>query len=222
MASTESVSVILLAAGSGQRFGAAIPKCFVQIDGQSIIEKSFETVKSLNFVSQILVAVPSDLLHSDAAKKLQSCGAIVYAGGDTRRQSVKNGLDIVAKSSNPESSYCLIHDAARVFASQDLFTRTYLATQKYKAVTAAVKSVDSLKQVQADGLVVKSLDRNFIYSVQTPQGFLTSLIIKAHNEWVLNNLPEPTDDASMVEKSHPVYVVEGEYSNKKITFSEDL
>jgi 2-C-methyl-D-erythritol 4-phosphate cytidylyltransferase len=147
---------------------------------------------------------------------------MVIAGGDTRRASVDNALSAIASQLTVEEkskSFVLIHDAARAFVTADILTRTKDAVVKHSAVTTAIPSTDSLVMVDPVTLrVERSLPRQKMYRVQTPQAFRFDLIEQAHRTYKGN----PTDDASMVEPLHPIHVVLGDESNIKVTYRADL
>ena len=145
----------------------------------------------------------------------QNISKIEYVvGGVTRQESVYNGLKYV------NSDYVLIHDGARPNYSMKLVNNILEKLETYNAVIPALKVVDTIKEVK-NNIVVKTINREVLRSVQTPQGFKTSLIVKVH-ELAQNN--EYTDDSSMVENlsNEIVYVVDGEKNNYKYTEREDF
>ena len=111
-----------------------------------------------------------------------------------------------------------VHDAARCLVSSELVSRSIDGAIANRAVTAAVPLVDSLKRVDDSGKVVASVPREHLWLVQTLQVFSFELLVRAHTE----GGAEATDDASLVERFHPVMIVEGERRNLKITTPEDL
>ena len=211
--------VILLAAGSGQRFGGVLPKAFVDLDGEPLYLKSYRTILQAKFATHVVVTAPAQLVSQVSQHPvLRQNNDTAIVGGDTRQASVRLALQTLAPLVH-DDDIILIHDAARCFASSELFLRSYRAAVQHHAVTAAVTSVDSLKMIDPiSNQVLKSLDRSSIVRVQTPQAFQFSLLNRAHEQ----SIGEFTDDASMVEQFASVFVVEGEETNYKITFATDL
>jgi 2-C-methyl-D-erythritol 4-phosphate cytidylyltransferase/2-C-methyl-D-erythritol 2,4-cyclodiphosphate synthase len=161
--------------------------------------------------NQIIVAAPSGF--EDQFRTILGDDFLVVTGGKTRADSVRAALAHVT------SDYVLVHDAARSLASTDLAGRIIDALLSGEnAVIPVIAVVDTIKEVDVDGYVVKTHERYQLRSVQTPQGFTTSTLKNAHE----NNL-DATDDAGLVEKQGiKVKVVEGEERALKITLPEDL
>jgi len=212
--------VLIAAAGRGSRMGKGVNKQFLNLLGKPII---YHTIKSFlgwqhNFELNIV-------LHPDEIdyfkknilplfSKYQQEFNLV-AGGQSRKESVNNGL----KNFSEEVSYVIIHDGARPMLKKELIERTYLAVQKYDAVSCGVKVKDTIKVVE-NSFSKKTLDRNSLRAIQTPQAFRLDLIKKAHNNYQKN---KALDDASLVEElGEKVYIVDGDYNNFKITTAEDL
>ena len=146
------------------------------------------------------------LLPSDKVKIIQ--------GGSTRQKSVYNALKVV------KYGYVLIHDGARPLVTNDIIKNTIDSTVKYGAVSVMTKTTDTIKEVDENGRIIKTIDRSKLYNTQTPQGFKTDLIKSAHEKLKDGSY---TDDASMLEKLNvPVYIVNGSYTNIKITVKNDL
>jgi 2-C-methyl-D-erythritol 4-phosphate cytidylyltransferase len=206
--------VILLAAGNSSRSGLDYNKVLHPLNDNPIIFKS-----AINFINDdrcnkiFLVCKENEI---DTFKKIfNDVNKVEYVcGGATRQQSVYNGLRFIT------SEYVLIHDGARPNYSTKLLNNILDKLKTYNAVIPALKVIDTIKEVK-DNVVVKTINREVLRSVQTPQGFKTSLILKVH-ELAQNN--EYTDDSSMVENlsSELVYVVNGEKSNYKYTEKEDF
>jgi 2-C-methyl-D-erythritol 4-phosphate cytidylyltransferase len=137
-------------------------------------------------------------------------------GGIRRQDSVYNGLKAVSK----RSDWVLIHDSARPFIESKSINKVILAAKKSGAAILAVKPKATIKLSHKRNIVSKTLDRDKLWEVQTPQVFKKSLILKAYRKYSKSNV---TDDASLVEKlGKRVVVVEGDYRNIKITTAEDL
>ena len=214
--------VLLLAAGQGTRFGGDIPKTFVEFDGSPLWVKSYSTFRSCGWISKVFLTIPQTLENHYSLSVLNSHNDTSVIGGKTRRESVQKALEAISNEvprDQWENSYVFIHDAARAFLSSSLIERLKDAVLQYQAVTAAIPSVDSVVIVDTSTSKIKnSLPRQSIFRVQTPQVFRLDLIERAHQEYI----GEPTDDASMVEPFHPVHIVFGEESNRKVTFLSDL
>ncbi len=210
-------SVIIPAAGSGKRMNLGFNKVFALIDQTPIIIKTMKIFDTPN-CDQIVVVYNSgdynrlkDLIneyHFDQPVKM-------IEGGNERLNSVSNGLDVVA------SEYVLIHDGARPFLNQKFIDRILDELKQNDAVLLAVPSKDTVKVV-VDGFVVNTPSRETMYLAQTPQAFKTSVIKECYKTALDTNYPF-TDDASIAEYSNvKVKVLQGDYSNLKITTKEDL
>jgi 2-C-methyl-D-erythritol 4-phosphate cytidylyltransferase len=223
-----SAVVVLLAAGSGSRFGANIPKAFFEVNKKNFVVNCLDTINSLPFVTEVFVAVPSKeyldevFLYKSKFPKLQ---ITPYVGGDTRRESVALGLDEIKKLNSSESvndKIVLVHDSARFYATSGLFNRVFQSAVTNKASVSCIDCVDSVLKVNPNGEINDFLDRKSLKIIQTPQAFEFSLLEKSHREWDFDKFGEPTDDASMVNKIYPVAVVEGEVTNVKVTYRKDI
>ena len=169
-------------------------------------EWSAETLASI--ADRVVFAVPPDRAEADADPPR-------IAGGAARSESVRNALAAV-----PDADIVVVHDAARPFASAELFRACIAAVESgADAAIAATPVTDTIKQAEADGRVVRTLDRSHLWSIQTPQAFRADVLRRA----LEGDVTGATDDASLVEAlGGDVRIVEAPASNFKITWPEDL
>ncbi|MGB3698959.1 MAG: 2-C-methyl-D-erythritol 4-phosphate cytidylyltransferase [Gordonia sp. (in: high G+C Gram-positive bacteria)] len=205
------VAALIPAAGMGTRLGEAIPKAFVEISGVTLLELSAAAARRSGVVDQIVVAVPAELIERAAALVPD---AIVVRGGTQRSDSVRAGLAAAA-----DAELILVHDAARALTPPELFATVVAALRGgARAVVPGVPVADTLKRVDADGIVLGTPDRGELRAVQTPQGFTADLLHSAHRGG-----GDATDDAGLVEQMGvPVHVVPGDAMAFKVTTPFDL
>ena len=204
-----TVTAIIAAAGSGERFGAGFPKALIQLGNRTLLEHAVAALAPV--VDQIVISAPPGF--EQQVRELVGDEVLVVAGGATRSISVRNALDVAT------GDFVLVHDAARALASTEL-ARTVIAALKTgeNAVVPAVAVVDTIKIISSNSYVASTPERASLITIQTPQGFKTSVLRQAHAL-----VQEATDDASLVEASgEKVKVIEGEERAFKITTSEDL
>jgi 2-C-methyl-D-erythritol 4-phosphate cytidylyltransferase len=168
-------------------------------------------------VDQIAIVINEtklDLGHRLAAERGWSKLVEICAGGKRRQDSVRQGLNELE-----DCDWIIIHDAARPFLTADLIDDGLEAVQATGAAVAAVPIKDTVKLSGGDMMVTKTLNRQELWAVQTPQIFRFDIIAEAHEQ----STKEVTDDASMVEQlGRKVKLYMGSYNNIKITTSEDL
>ena len=205
------VALLIPAAGSGERFGAPIPKALVQLNGRTLIEHAVLNLGPI--ATQIIVAAPVGF--EAEFRKILGDAVTVVTGGSTRTKSVKIALESIA----PEIEFVLVHDAARPLASGELGNRVIDALAAGDvAVIPALSVSDTIKEVDAANYVVSTPNRERLRAVQTPQGFARETLVKAH----MQNI-EATDDGALVEAMRgKVKLIEGENRALKITNPEDL
>jgi len=208
---------IVLAAGSGERLGQDRPKAFVELAGRPLLVHAAGAAFACSAVSMVVVAAPpggEDLAHAI----VEPFGAhAVVAGGATRQGSVRAALAVVP--ADAEAIVC--HDAARPFATLELFARVLAALHGADGVVPAVPVPDTVKRVDGD-VVLGTVARERLVLAQTPQAFLASVLREAH-ERAERDLAEVTDDAAALERAgFRVRTVPGEPGNFKITTAEDL
>lgn len=216
------VSAILAAAGRGTRLGSATPKQLLALGERTILQRSFDIVNGHDQIDEIVVALPPDLANTPPPFLISTTKPVRIVDGGTRRQdSVAKAFAQVSRS----ASLIVIHDAARPFATADLFSRVIEAASKGGAAIAALQAHDTVKEATAaPGLtiVARTLPRESIYLAQTPQAF-TRAVLEEAIELGRGTLAAATDEASLAEQAgHPVRLVEGESTNIKITTQHDL
>jgi 2-C-methyl-D-erythritol 4-phosphate cytidylyltransferase len=197
----ENVWTIVVAAGSGARFGG--PKQFSMLGDRRVLDWSVETAGSSS--TGVVVVLPA----ADAERE----GGV--AGGETRSESVRCGLAAVPA----DATIICVHDAARPFASAHLYREVIMQVHAgAESAIPALPVTDTIKQVNSQNIVVATPDRSSLVAVQTPQAFRASVLRAAHA-----SSPEGTDDATLVEAmGKQVVVVAGEVMNRKLTAPEDL
>ncbi len=206
-----NVSAIIAAAGSGQRFGATIPKALIQLGNRTLLEHAVAAMAPI--ADEIIVCAPAG--YEDQIRTLLGDSAIVVTGGATRSQSVRAGLVAV----NKNSEFVLVHDAARPLASTDLARRIIDALRNGEvAVIPGIAQIDTVKNIDPSGYVTNTPERSQLRKIQTPQGFSREILISAHESKV-----EATDDSSLIELlGHKVKIIDGEERALKITTPADL
>jgi 2-C-methyl-D-erythritol 4-phosphate cytidylyltransferase len=209
-------TAIIVAGGTGQRMGTALPKQFLAIEGKSIllhtVDQFVSAFSDINFV----IVLPADYIHEGEniiASSGLSQSFLFVAGGDTRFQSVKNGL----AQADP-ASIVFVHDAVRCLLTPDLIQRCYQQAVEKGSAIPAVSSTDTVRIIE--GTKHHVVDRANVMMIQTPQTF-NAVILKKAFEQVYQ--PSFTDEANVLEASgKEVYLIEGEYENIKITRPLDL
>ena len=217
---TGTVAAVVPAAGSGERLAAGVPKAFYQLEGQSLVERAVEGLLDSGVVDSVVVAVPDGL--TDEAKLILGNKATVVAGGAGRTESVGLALSALAAAAGSEApEYVLVHDAARALTPPGLIVRVVDALRAgHVAVVPALPLSDTIKAVDANGVVLGTPERAGLRAVQTPQGFATDLLLRAYQR---AGSADFTDDASLVENvGGQVQVVDGDPLAFKITTRLDL
>ena len=204
------IAAIIAAAGSGERFGASIPKALLQLGNRTLLEHAVASISAV--ADQIIVTAPSG--YEEQIKSLVGDGITVVTGGATRSESVRAGLAAIKGA-----DFVLVHDAARSLASVDLAKRVVDCLKGGAiAVVPVLPVVDTLQQVGADGNVVTAVDRAQLRRVQTPQGFTYSVLQEVHQ-----GAQDATDDSTLaLNAGHKVQTVIGEERALKITTPSDL
>jgi len=210
-----SKSVIIVAGGSGTRMGTEIPKQFLEINQKPIIVHTIE--KFVGIVDEIILVLPRlhfDLWNNIAAQFLLELNIQIVEGGNTRFQSVANGLKYVKN----KESVVAVHDAVRPFVSKTVIENAYLVAQIEGNAVVSVPLTDSIRQTEAENSY--AVNRSDYRLIQTPQCFQFSIIQQAYLT------PEEsffTDDASVVEHAgYKINLIDGEPINIKITTPFDL
>lgn len=213
---TKAKIAIIVAGGKGERMHADIPKQFIEIQGKPILMHTLESFHRYDAAIQLIVVLPSvqiEFWNGLCQKHAFSLSHLIVAGGQTRFQSVKNGLDTVNVP-----ALVAVHDGVRPLVSVETIARCFDEAEKNEAAIPVIDLVDSIRQVTADGN--QSVDRNAYKLVQTPQVFDSVVLKKAYEQ---DFSPLFTDDASVVEAiGIKIHLVEGNRENIKITTAFDL
>lgn len=208
---------IITAGGKGLRMGAEIPKQFLNLAGKPILLHTLEKFDSIENRGEIVVVLPENEVSTwqEILKKFDvKIPHQITTGGTTRFLSIQNGL-----AKLPDSGYLAIHDGVRPLLSKHLIYNAFEQAIKHKAVIPVIDITDSLREITSEN-TNKSIDRNRIKAVQTPQVFEINLLKAAYKNATSTDF---TDDAAVVEAfGHPVHLISGEKQNIKITQPFDL
>lgn len=214
---------IILASGAGERTGLDIPKQFVKIAGKSVLEHTIEIFEKNSNIDNIIIVTTFssvDFVKSLALKNGYKKIKKIIEGGETRRESSCIGINAIEE----ENAKVLIHDAVRPFVSSKIIDNCIKALDKYKAVDVAIKSADTIIQVDNNNIIERIPERNTLRRGQTPQAFDLKTIKQAHKLANKEDKVAVTDDCGLIIKYGlaEVYVIDGDDSNIKITYPIDV
>ena len=241
---------VILAGGIGARVGGSTPKQLLPLaDGRSVLEHAVSAFEQSSHIHEICIVMHPDyiayaeqMLLANAWQKVSH----IIPGGKERWESSVNAIraysEVTGEEYNcqlpiancPNEVNLLLHDAARPFVSQEIIARVCEALEQHEAVTVAIPSTDTVYEM-ADGKVARIPNRATIMRAQTPQAFRLELIAEAYSKALGADICDKeacatchlpaTDDCGIVHEympEIPIYIVEGEEQNKKITFKEDI
>lgn len=212
---------IILASGTGSRYGADVPKQFVKIAGKTILEHTIEIFEKSEYINEIFIVITpeyrdfaQEILLKNSYKKVTK----LLNGGEIRKESSYIGISAV----EDEEANVIIHDCARPFLTPKIIEDCIEALKKYSAVDVAIPSADTIVEVDENNIIQNIPSRAKLRRGQTPQCFKLSVIKKAHE--LSRNDKNFTDDCGLVVKYNlcDVYVVEGDVENIKVTYPSDI
>ncbi|MEY4592314.1 MAG: hypothetical protein RIR18_1209 [Pseudomonadota bacterium] len=217
----EKYHVIVPAAGSGSRFGAALPKQYLPLLGKPLLVHTLAALCDHPKITSVSVVLsPDDELCASVGDLFRSDKlTYLYCGGASRADSVRNGLAALKERSVAEQDWVLVHDAARPCLSLEMLNRLIdtLADDPVGGLLA-IPVADTLKRADADNRVAETLPREGLWQAQTPQMFRFGLLCDA-----LDRFPSVTDEAGAIEAAgFQPKLVAGELSNLKVTYQGDL
>jgi 2-C-methyl-D-erythritol 4-phosphate cytidylyltransferase / 2-C-methyl-D-erythritol 2,4-cyclodiphosphate synthase len=228
--SHQKAIMIILASGKGARAGGNVPKQYRTIAGKPVLSYSLKAFAEHFGIERIILVVNKQdesfwkPIINGAGDKIQ----VVY-GGATRQISVANALEALSGVGTAANTITLVHDAARPFISDALISRAIDSAKIHAASIPVLPVIDTIKQVDEQGIVITTLSRNDLRNIQTPQAFEFGILLKAYRAAKTAKSQEFTDganftdDASIVEwAGHNVYSFEGEQSAFKITTESDF
>jgi 2-C-methyl-D-erythritol 4-phosphate cytidylyltransferase/2-C-methyl-D-erythritol 2,4-cyclodiphosphate synthase len=220
------VAAIIVAAGRGSRAGEGPPKQYRLLGGEPVLARTLTAFLQRQSIERIIVVI-----HPDDEALYEACIAGLprgsadrflprVLGGETRQDSVMRGLEMLDETS---PAIVLVHDAARPFVDGALIDRAVAAARAFGAAVPGIPVTDTIKVVDADGMVVKTPERRLLRAVQTPQAFRFDLLLAAHRKAAAAGLRSFTDDGALAEWSGlPVQVFEGDPANVKLTRQADF
>ena len=220
---------VIVSAGKGLRFtdGKSIKpdrgkKQFYFLEGKPILAHTLEKFETCPLIRSIFLVVGQEdmdycLKEVIEAYRFKKVSQIV-PGGKRRQESVKNGIDALPK----DAEVVAIHDGVRPFVTKAMIEDSIHSAVRYGAVVLAMPVKETIKMSNPDGTVLKTLDRESLWQIQTPQTFHVDVIREAHSRAIEDGFVG-TDDASLVERlGGKVHILTGSYANIKITTPEDL
>lgn len=213
--------VIIVAGGSGARFGSAVPKQFLELGGEPVLMRSIRAFYSaLEGDCKIVVALPEnqiDYWHSLCRKHKFDIDHRVVAGGDSRYASVKNALGATGSGAD---ELIAVHDGVRPLVSRQVITDAFVVARMHTAAVPAIAVTDTIRQLDADGSRSTTLNRNLLRAVQTPQVFRADMLHEAYRQPYSDTF---TDDASVWESAgNQIALSAGDPLNIKITHPTDI
>ncbi len=213
---TTNEHALIVAGGKGTRIKSNLPKQFLELNGLPILMHTINAFIRYSEHINIILVLPEDdftLWHELCTKHHFNPSLVLQKGGESRFQSVKNGLDKIEGE-----GLVAIHDGVRPLVSEDIIGASFRLAAVHQSAVAAVRLKESIRMTDQDN--TKAMDRSRFRLVQTPQTFKVSLIRQAYRQKEDASL---TDDASVAERAgHVISLFEGSYENIKITTQEDL
>ena len=243
---------VILAGGIGARVGGMLPKQLLPLaDGRSVLEHAVTAFEQADCIDEVCIVMhPDYIMHAEQMLLANAWQKVhhIIPGGKERWESSVNAIRLLGDKAMRQSGgevNLLLHDAARPFVSQEIISNVCQALEEHEAVVVAIPSTDTVYEMQ-DGTVARIPNRTTIMRAQTPQAFRLPLIAEAYSKALPHLFPTqlgrregggsspllggvgggfPTDDCGIVHEHMPevpIYIVEGEEQNKKITFKEDI
>ena len=220
MSSTQAIAIVL-AGGSGSRFGSSVPKQFLPVQGRPLLAHTVERIAASPRISRTIVVLPRDGFAATKQRlaRFVEDDAMLVPGGRSRQESTWEGLAMIEESYR---GLAAVHDGARPLVDPAMVDRLVASAAEYGAAIPAMPVVETLKEVSGEGAILRTVDRSRLYRAQTPQCFRIDLLRRA-----LENARRDgfvgTDEAALVERlGESVWVVPGSEYNIKVTSPEDL
>jgi 2-C-methyl-D-erythritol 4-phosphate cytidylyltransferase len=215
-------TALLAAAGAGGRLGAGTPKAFAEVAGRALFLWSLEALAAAQTIDRVLIAAPPEdhwqkAIAVPASRAAPGLHITVTRGGESRSHSVKNAL-----AASEDADEVLVHDAARPLITPELIDRCVEQRRQWDCdgVVAAARAVDTIKEADAGGRVIATLERSHLWAIQTPQVFTADVLRAALDR---GDLTRAYDDAQLVEWiGGDVRIVEAPRQNFKVTTQHDL
>ncbi|MBI5184016.1 MAG: 2-C-methyl-D-erythritol 4-phosphate cytidylyltransferase [Nitrospinae bacterium] len=219
------VSVLIPAAGSGRRMGGEIEKQFMILGDRPIVAHTLQRFQASDLIEKIYLIVPEGRVEYCREEVVIKYGLSkvtdIVIGGKERQDSVYYGLKRV-NADGDNTDLIMIHDSVRPFFSERMICESIESAQRYGSVVVAVPEKDTIKEISDDMLVCKTISRESLWRIQTPQTFCQGIITSAFQRAVEEGY-YGTDESSLVERAGwQVRVILGSYLNIKITDPEDL
>jgi len=220
---SEKIHIIIVAAGSGSRFGGPLPKQFCDLDGKPVLMRTIDSCRNALSGAQITLVLSEDMLNywHKLCSTLRFASPDIVTGGASRFESVKKGLAKI----EPDTDIIMVHDGARPFPTSEIFHALVnaLGDKNCDGAIPAIPVTDSLRRLSQDKTSSHAVDRSSFRAVQTPQAFRAKLLLEA-NAKATKAGREFTDDASVMEATgySNLSLVPGDVRNIKITNPGDL
>lgn len=215
------VSLIVPAAGTGSRMKSEVPKPFLRVGGKTVLEHTLSAFSGIDSIHEVIVPSTGpyrEQILAAIASALPKAKGRVVDGGSERMFSVWNALRMVS----PDSDLVAVHDAVRPFVSEKTIRDVIRTAEAQGAALPGLPVSDTLKKAGPDTRIRSTVDRNHVFTVQTPQVFRRDILMASYKK-AINSDVFGTDESSLVEMAgFPVYLVEGNAENVKLTYPQDL
>lgn len=213
----KTVTSVILVAGNSTRYGQNRNKNFEIVNGKTVMSYSLKAFDENDYVDDIIIGAKKEeipIIEEILQKEQPNKPIQIVLGGSTRQETVYHCIQ------NTDSDIVIIHDGARPAIKQEYISKCIESMKEYKGVTIGVRSKDTIKITDGNGIVIQSTQRSNTWIIQTPQCFDRKTLLDMHEKY---KKEEVTDDCMLLEKGkQKIKILEGDYTNIKITTYEDI
>lgn len=217
----QQLSLIIPAAGSGERIGSAVPKPYLDLEGRCILEHTLNTFKGIRTLGEVIVSTSEDFFEQTEEildRIFPDLSTMVVLGGTERQDSIRNALARVSE----KTGLIAVHDAVRPFVKSEDIYKCITAAARWGGAVLAVPVRDTIKTAGSEQEIISTPPRKDLWQAQTPQIFWAALLREAYQNAAETGILG-SDDSSLVEAvGGKVVLVRGSESNFKITYPLDL